>query len=363
MKLLEGVFTAYLGKIVFLRFLLLLLIISAVWQMLDLLNYSDRVLAAEGAGVGALLRYVSLSLPQIVSQFIPFAVLLAIVFALTSLSVSSEITIMRAAGMSVNRVLTPIAFVCVAIALAHFAFQELVAVRAAEKLDYWRANDYASDLPPSQSVRTGIRLSFEDALIEAKSAERTTGRTTLNRVTIYQRSDNLIDQVVLANRAIFENGAWVLDGVSTLDIGDQTAQKQKRVPWDVGFHPDFLFAITLNPERTNLVELAQKIDQLNAENADARTEMTSFLSRFSRPMATLIMPLLGAIAGFGVHRQGAMLARAINGSILGFGYFVVENISLALGKLGVIHSVISAFFPLALFTLIGFAIVFAMESK
>ncbi|MEO0612809.1 MAG: LptF/LptG family permease, partial [Pseudomonadota bacterium] len=106
-----------------------------------------------------------------------------------------------------------------------------------------------------------------------------------------------------------------------------------------------------------------KIDQLKRDNADYRSEMTSFLSRFSRPLATLIMPLLGAMAGFGAHRSGVMLARAINGSILGFGYFIVENISLALGKLGVLPASLGAFFPLALFMIIGFTIVVSMESK
>ena len=79
-------------------------------------------------------------------------------------------------------------------------------------------------------------------------------------------------------------------------------------------------------------------------------------------MATLVMPLLGAIAGFGVHRQGVLLVRAITGSVIGFTYFVAENLSLALGKLGVIPAIIGAFFPLALFMVVGFAILLAMEN-
>ncbi|MEO1426978.1 MAG: LptF/LptG family permease, partial [Pseudomonadota bacterium] len=130
----DGVFTAYVGKIVFSRFALLLVLISLIWQMLDLLNYSDDVLAAPGATPLSLLRYLGYALPQIISQFIPFAALLAIVFSLTSLALTSEITVMRAAGMSVNKVLFPVGLVCGAIALFHFAFQELIAVEAADRL-------------------------------------------------------------------------------------------------------------------------------------------------------------------------------------------------------------------------------------
>ena len=363
MKLVNGVFTAYLGKIVFVRFALLLLIISAIWQMLDLLNYSGDVLAVEGAGARELFKYISLSLPRIMSQFIPFAALLAIVFALTSLSISSEITVMRAAGMSVNRVLFPVGLVCSLIAIAHFVFQEVVAVPASDQLEYWRANDFASDLPPTGTFRTDIRFSYDDSFIEAKSAQRDPDQTTLKDVTIYQRKDRLIDAVILAERAVFRDGQWSLRGVQELSPAAQTVTMHADRQWPVAFSPDFLFSLTLNPERVSLAELWRKIQQLNADNADSRSALTSYLSRFSRPLSTLIMPLLAAIAGFGIHRQGVMLARAINGSVLGFGYFILENISLAFGKLGVIPAAAGAFFPLLLFTVIGFAIVLAMEAK
>lgn len=363
MKLIDGVFTVYVGKLLLVRFLLLLSVITIIWQMLDLLNYSDNIMAAESATANSLLYYVSLSAPQIISQFIPFAALLSIVFTLTSLSMSSEITIMRAAGMSVNRVLFPIGLVCLFIAVAHFAFQEFMAVGSAQRLEYWRANGYEKDLPPSGTSRTDIRLSFENSFIEAKSARRNANKTTLNDVTIYTREGALIEEVMIADTALYENEQWYLENVRHLDPNTQQVITNSREKWAVDFKPEFLFSLTLNPDRTSLRELRDKINQLRNDQVETRSEMTSFLGRFSRPLATLIMPLLGAIAGFGIHRQGVMLARAINGSVLGFSYFVAENISLALGKLGVLPAIIGAFFPFLLFLVVGFAIVLAMESK
>lgn len=359
----DGVFTTYVGKIVLSRFLLLLILISLIWQMLDLLNYSDAVLAAEGATPLSLLRYVSYSLPQIISQFIPFAALLSIVFALTSLAMTSEITVMRAAGMSVNKVLFPIGLVCLLIAVGHFVFQETVSVRAADKLDYWRANNYANGLPPSDSVRTDIWLTHDDDIISATTATRTGDVTTLNNVTVYERVGALTREVLRAKSATYTDGRWTMNEVNRGSAMDQAVVYSQSMPWSAGVSPEFLFALSLDPERTSLSELWAKIDQLKSDGADFRSEMTSFLGRFSRPLATLIMPLLGAIAGFGVHRSGVLLARAVNGSVLGFGYFVMENISLALGKLGVLPATLGAFFPLALFMVVGFTIVVAMESK
>ncbi len=363
MKMIDGVFTAYVGRLLVVRFLLLLIIISAIWQILDLLNHSDEIMAVDGATGLSLLRYVKLSIPQIISQFIPFAALLAIVFTLTSLSISSEITTMRAAGMSVNRVLFPVGLVCFAIAIGHFVFQELVAVKSIDRLAYWRANEFAIELPPSDKVRTKFRLNFDDQFISFDSAVRNDTQTKLQNVFIYERNEFLISKSITATEAIYENGNWMLHGVSEAISETQQIIEKPQMEWPIAFNPDFLFALSLNPDRTRLPELWQKIEQMRADSADTRSEMTSFFSRFSRPLGTLIMPLLGAIAGFGIHRQGVMLARAVNGSLLGFTYFIVENISLALGKLGVLPAMIGAFFPLTLFLVIGFTIVLAMESK
>ncbi len=46
------------------------------------------------------------------------------------------------------------------------------------------------------------------------------------------------------------------------------------------------------------------------------------------------MPLLGAVAAFGLARSGQLLIRAIIGMGLGFAYFVLDNAALAMGNFG-----------------------------
>jgi len=359
----RGVFTLYVGRIFLVRFLGLLAFFVIILQMLDLLNRSEDIMAAPGAGPEQILRYISLRAPQIASQFTPFAALLGVVLTLSGLSHANEITVMRSAGMSVYRVLLPVGLVCALVAIAHFVFHETVTVRAAEKLDYWEVNDYAVDLPPESETRTDIRLQYDGEFIHAASAARLGAAVILNGVTIYERDENgLTTRIIEALRARHEDGAWTLYSVKIMDALSLAVSKNQEVIWTNSLDPDLLFALTLEPDQTGLGELARKIDQLRDDRADTRAAMTSFLGRFSRPMATLVMPLLGAIAGFGVHRQGVMLVRAVSGSALGFTYFVAENLALALGKLGVLPAIIGAFFPFALFMVVGFAILLAMEN-
>ena len=363
MKEATGIFTLYVGRLFIVRFLGLLIFFIIILQMLDLLNRSADILAADGADTQSLIRYVQLRAPQIASQFTPFAALLAIVLTLAGLSHTSEITVMRAAGMSVHRVLFPFGFVCALVASAHFIFHETVTVNAAEKLDYWEASDYAVDLPPESDTRTNIWINFDGEFISADSAARYGDAILLTGVTIRGFDElGLQSNRIEARAARFEDGTWRLFGAKSMDVDTLEVTPAENAIWTNSLDPELLFALSIEPDQTSIPELVARIDQLNDDRADTRTAMTSLLSRFSKPMATLVMPLLGAIAGFGVHRQGVLLARAVSGSALGFTYFVAENMLLALGKLGVVPAIIGAFFPFALFMVVGFAILLRMEN-
>ncbi len=359
----QGIFTLYAGRLFLIRFIGFLLFFVIIMQMLDLLNRSSDILAADGATADSLIRYVRLRAPEILAQFTPFAALLGIVVTLAGLSHTSEITVMRAAGMSAHRVLLPLGFVCVIISVAHFIFFETVTIKSSDALDYWAANDYALNLPEDTGTRTNIRINFDNEYISAHSAARFGDAVLLSDVTIYDLDENgLASKVIEARAARHEDGIWRLFGVKTFDAERLNVTENAIVLWTNSLDPELLFALTLKPDQTSLSELSKKIRQLRREQADTREAMTSFLGRFSKPMATLVMPLLGAIAGFGMHRQGVLLIRAISGSALGFTYFVAESLALALGKLGVIPAILGAFSPLALFMIVGFSILLAMEN-
>jgi len=363
MSFARNIFMHYVGRMFLVRFFGLLIFFVLILQMLDLLNRSADIMAPDGAGVHSVIRYISLRAPQIISQFTPFAALLGVVLTLAGLSHTSEITVMRAAGLSVHRVLFPLGVACAVIAFAHFVFHETIAVHAAEELDYWEVNDYAVDLPPESETRTDIRIKYDGEIISAESAARVAGAFLLTGVTIINEdNEGLTTNVINANAARYEDGAWRLFGVHEMNALTYETQKVDDVIWTNSLDPELLFAMTLEPDQTPIGELSAKIKQLNDDRADTRGSMTSLLSRFSKPMATLVMPLLGAIAGFGVHRQGVLLVRAVTGAALGFAYFVSENLALALGSLGVIPAIIGAFFPLAIFMIVGFSIILAMEN-
>jgi lipopolysaccharide export system permease protein len=73
------------------------------------------------------------------------------------------------------------------------------------------------------------------------------------------------------------------------------------------------------------------------------------------------MPLLGAVAAFGLARSGQLLLRAVIGMALGFAFFVVDNFGLAMGNLGAYPAWLAAWGPFMLFLMIGEAVLVRTE--
>jgi lipopolysaccharide export system permease protein len=73
------------------------------------------------------------------------------------------------------------------------------------------------------------------------------------------------------------------------------------------------------------------------------------------------MPLLGAVAAFGIARSGRLFIRAVIGMALGFAYFVADKFGLAMGNLGAYPPLLAAWGPFLLFLLIGEAVLIQTE--
>ena len=354
--------TRYLVRLFISRFLFVLILLVAILQALDLLNKSDDILAVDGAGWASIANYILLRAPQLASQFTPFAALLATLITLGSLNQSSEIVVMRAAGLSTHRILFPLGIACAIIFVAHLLLHEAFVVKASARLDFWERNNYAVDLELRPNSQKEIWIQEDEKVINARWITQTVDSIILDKVTVYEKNDDgQLDSTATAEFASYRNGKWTLFDVLRVNANDLSTSASESEPWNVTLPPDKLAALALKPEWTYLATLFQNIRQFREAGLSTDDLDLAWFQRFSGPAASLVMPLMGAVAGFGVHRHGALLLRIIIGAALGFSYFVSENFMLAMGQFGVTPPLVSAFAPLSFTLLCGFSILFFTE--
>jgi lipopolysaccharide export system permease protein len=128
-----------------------------------------------------------------------------------------------------------------------------------------------------------------------------------------------------------------------------------------GVTPDQLTLAKVDPTELDYWTLKQRIAELEAAGRPVDEARAGLAHKISGPLSTLLMPLLAAIAAFGLARSGQVMMRAVIGMALGFAYFVVDNFSLAMGNAGTYPPLVAAWAPFILFLLIGETVLIRTE--
>lgn len=355
-----SVLTRYLALKFLASFFMLFIGISVAFQALSLLAESGEILAGEGASFRSLIRYTYLNWPQLATQLPPFVALLASLMTFATLNQRSEIIVMKSVGVSPFAIIRPLVLAAGVIAVGHFLFNEFVVVPTSKILTQWQDNGYAMVDKPLPSASTDTWASEGGNLIRVRAV--TLNGTILDDVTFYHKDDKgLMDEVSTADFAAFVDGKWTLFDVKTFHIASHTVTTQAEAPWPITLPPERFLALSLQRDTISFFDLVKTARQLQAEGQSITQLMAWLNQKLANPISAMIMPFLGALVAFGVFRGGMMFIRIVICAAIGFMFFVVDNLLLALGQFGSLPAVLSAWGPLALFLCLGIGIVVYAE--
>ncbi len=352
----------YVAKSYATRFAGLVFGICIILQMLDLMANSDEIMAGTGASYMSTVRYIGLRFPEILSQFIPFTALLAAIMTLAGLNTASEIVIMKSAGMSAYRVLTPMIMVSVIIALAHFAFNESVKVKTSAALNHWQANGYATDIPPPPASSKEVWVMEDNTIIRVQQITRNGKILVLDDITQFERDpQGRLAFIAKGDFAVFQNNQWTMFDVRRFDLNRHETTTEASTPWPVNIEPERFLALSVKPAHVSIIELYRAVQRLIPTGQPANAMISALYRKIAEPAASIIMPLLAALAGFGVQRSGMLFIRILSGMALGFGYFVFDNMIAAMGEFGKLPPLLASCSAFIMFCLIGATILLYTE--
>ena len=165
----------------------------------------------------------------------------------------------------------------------------------------------------------------------------------------------MLERVITADRAVpqRQTGNWRLENVRIYDANMNVARRLPRLDALAGVTPGQLTLARVDPAALDYSTLKRRIAELAAAGRPVDEARAGLAHKIAGPLSTLLMPLLAAVAAFGLARSGQVLLRAALGMALGFAYFVADNFSLAMGNAGAYPPLIAAWAPFFLFLLIG----------
>lgn len=291
--------------------------------------------------------YVVLSIPRDIEQFFPMAVLLGGLIGLGMLASNSELIVMQSAGQSrwniaVSAMKTALLMVVFIIALG-----EWVAPVAESKAKELR----------TQAISGGSLFST-DQLIWAKdgekfvSIEEVLSRDDLLNVRIYEFDDALrLTSLIVAKSARFDGKNWLLNSTKTtwFEPNRIRIQEDDYLFWESSITPDKLGVVTVKPEALSIRGLSDYIGYLknSSQNTD-RYELARW-RKLVQPFSVAVMLLTALSFIFGPLRNSTMGARIISGILMGFGFFITNEVFGPLSLVYQLPPIVGAGLPSVLF--------------
>lgn len=268
----------------------------------------------------ALLR-ISLTIPASIDELMPFAILLGAITGLGVLANGSELTIIRAAGISIPRILAwtlfpSILFITVSLCLVQFVipnsqhayemhYQKMKGIQSGGVSSYWhREQDrwiYVNQVLPTGDLRDVVLFTMDAAGVMHESAYA--------KAAHYQQASGDHPQ----------NG-WVLQDVQTTSIATSGQAESKQAPeqfWLSGLTPDFLKLVTLDPASLSLTRLYEYAVYMQAQGLDAKAYFLQFWKKCLAPLAAIAMGVIACSFIFGPLRSVTMGLRIVTGVMVG----------------------------------------------
>ena len=304
-----------------------------------------------------ILYYYSLILPPVIVLILPVCLLLAMLYSLSRLTRHSEITAMRAGGVSIYRVTAP--FICVGLCaglLVFFINEEVApnaAWRAGKFLDYQRAGRDDStwliyNLPFKYHNHVWMVQKFDLRDHSMYDVE-----------LIELRPDGSAETKIHADKALWMDGRWWFMDLTTqhyrengdLDGAPETLlQKEMR---DISETPQTFLAEIKDPQYLSSAEMLRFLETKKDISENARARMLVDLhSRLATPFICLIVTLIGIPIGSHSGRRGAFAGIMLAMSLF-FLFYTLQLTAQALGKKEIIEPWLGGWLPVMVFFVIS----------
>ncbi len=324
----------YIGRTVITGTLTTLAVLLALYIFMTYVGELRKVGRAQYTALTAL-QFTLLTLPRWAGDLFPMAALIGSLMGLGNLASSSELTVMRAAGVSVMRITWAVAKVALLMMVAVVLIGELVASHSEQYAFKLRA----AALQKHVSVNTGSGLWIREgnSYINARTVY---SNRRLGGVHIYEFSaaKQPLKLTYAPQAGYREDGSWLLEDVSQTRFSESrvTAARRDELVWRGILDPGLIDVVAVEPQGLSSRELLRYIGYLENNGLNSDRYRVAFWSKLAAPFATGAMMLLAIPFVFGAMRSVSAGSRLLAGTLIGIGFYLFNH---SLGQLGVVYSI------------------------
>ncbi|MDP2786900.1 MAG: LPS export ABC transporter permease LptG [Pseudomonadota bacterium] len=350
----------YVVREVLVASLLALLALAGLFSFFDFVSELSEAHSATYTPLVATL-FVVMNMPGRLYELMPLAVLIGGLFAWNRLSLTSEFSVMRSAGLATHRLVVWMLLLGLSMGLVALLFGEYVmphAERAAQQLKVRATSGIVA-----QEFPTGLWAKDGRTFINIRELRPD---ASLVDVRLYEFDANFnLKLMRRAESAQWQDGQWMLRQVTQTLIeenGTRTA-RQPDQPWVSAVTPDLLTVLMVMPERMAMSALYAYIQHLDENMQDAKRYRIAFWGKLAYPVAVPVMLVLALVFAFNPPRHGGTGGRLLVGILLGLGFHLSNRLAGQFALLQDWPAPVSAVIPTLVFGLAAFVALWWVERR
>jgi lipopolysaccharide export system permease protein len=330
-----------------------------IFAATELINVG-KLVSSEHAPLWAALLVFGWSLPGYLVLVIPMALLLGTLLAVQRLSGESEITALKAAGVTFARIVAPLLAVGIVMSFVTYALQEQVVPYANDQLTEIENNAINHVSAFNRDLTVSAPLPGGGRQVTIATAYEPHSRALLHVTLIQYDNHNDPRQIIFADRAEFTAAKWTLQNASVYRFNpDGTTLAEPSVPRqevEIGQKPTDLMKRMSNddPENMSRAEIAEVVRSGQLTENEYRKYVTTYQEKLARPFACFVFMLIAIPFGLRSIRMSGSTSLGFGLSLLiVFVYYVVMTVCSFAAEASVGLAPLWAWVPNILFTVIG----------
>ncbi|SDP97460.1 LPS export ABC transporter permease LptG [Ectopseudomonas guguanensis] len=275
-------------------------------------------------GLAQALWYVLLTAPRRAYEMLPMAALIGCLIGLGTLASNSELTIMRAAGVSIGRIVWAVMKPMLVLMLAGILIGEYVAPLTENQAQADRA--LAQGGGAAQSSKRGMWHRQGQEYVHVNAVQP--GGVLLG-VTRYRFDDERrLLSASFARRAEYRDDHWMLSNVQTTLLHDDRSEvvNQREERWDIELNPELLGTVVMEPEALSVTGLWQYIHYLAEQGLNNARYWLAFWTKLLQPLVTAALVLMAISFIFGPLRSVTLGQRVFTGVLVGFIFRIAQDL-------------------------------------
>lgn len=304
----------YIGTSVFFG---ILAVLGVIVGLALLFAFIDELGDVDGSyGVLEAAVYVLMTTPRRIYEMLPMAALIGSLIGLGGLASSSELTIMRAAGVSIGRIVWAVMKPLLVLMLVGVLIGEYVAPWSENLAQGNRA--LAQGGGEAQSAKRGQWHRQGNQYVHINAVQP---NGVLYGVTRYDfDGERRMQSASFARRAMYQTDHWQLEDVSTTYFrGDHTEViESPNERWDIELSPQLLGTVAMEPEALSITGLWRYTHYLADQGLNNGRYWLAFWTKVLQPLVTGALVLMAISFIFGPLRSVTLGQRVFTGVVIGF---------------------------------------------